>query len=960
MTLYKTKLLLALAVSGVSLLSACQHATKPVEPVANAAAVVRTADVVNNAVIRKSPNDDRIYAALLLPNQLQVVLVSDPSLESSAASLAVGVGSAQDPDVQPGLAHYLEHMLFLGTEKYPVPDSFFEFVQANAGSSNAFTAYDKTNFHFDISAAKFGEALDIFSDYFKAPTLDPVFADKERNAVNSEWSMNHNQDNWILHTLDGKTGNPANPLSRFSIGNLETLSDKVEANSKLQDELKAFYARYYSANNMRLTLVGKQSIPELKELAEKYFSGIKNKNIQQPKVTVPGITKAEMGKSIHYHPLKEMKRLYVDFPIKDNKDEWRVKPNEFVNNFITSEEAGTLCEQLRKAGLANTVTAVVNPDEYGVDGYLRIDADLTDKGLNDPDQVIAAVFAYVDLVKKKGLNELYFRELKIMKEKDFANAPKADPANQAIELSMNQFELPIENLLDSEYVYDYFDKKAVSDLLAQLNPANARIWYISQKETAEKTIPYFEGKYSVRDITPQERAKWASIGKTLSFNLPPLNTLFTDKPADIVKNEYLKPHEVVSQAGVEAFLTQPEFYREDKGILSLEVGVDFAQKTAKNIVISNVLNDIYKSQNTTLIDRAERASLHIAVQLSGTNSQIINVSGYTTKHAELVHDLVKNYADLAISEKDFSDALTKYKQNKANAKKAPPFRQAFNQLKRLANNIAWNDDELLAAASTVTIGDVVEYHKATKANPLLRIYAFGNYTDATIKQIALDAEKLLPGKVLPAQRTVQSFITPAIGKDVAIQEKVEQTDNALVDTYFRDKKSDDEQAQLIVLNAIFQNLLFTQLRTNEQLGYVVGSSPLPVNDYPGFAVYVQSSSADLVHIKTRVDKFRKDFLAKLKAVDPQMINQFKKAEAANVLQKPTDFYAEANRFTADFWNAHYEFNSRERYLAALEKVNKENLVALYQSMLLDKKSMNLLIQLKGTTFADKPFAPVKP
>ena len=291
MTIYNKQWLKVLAISGALLsaitLTACQQQSVKPTPSANVAA-----EAINRAVIQKSPNDDRTYAAVLLPNQLQVVLVSDPSLQNAAASLAVGVGSAQDPDAQPGLAHYLEHMLFLGTKKYPIPDSFFEFVQANAGMSNAFTAYDKTNYHFQVNAEKFDEALDRFSDYFKAPTLDPHYADKERNAVNSEWSMNRSQDNWILHILDGEKANPANPHARFNIGNLETLSDKK--NSILQDEVKAFYNRYYSANNMRLTLVGNQSIAELKVLAEKYFAEIHNKNIVPPKVTIPGLTSAEM------------------------------------------------------------------------------------------------------------------------------------------------------------------------------------------------------------------------------------------------------------------------------------------------------------------------------------------------------------------------------------------------------------------------------------------------------------------------------------------------------------------------------------------------------------------------------------------------------------------------------------------------------------------------------------------
>jgi protease-3 len=277
---------------------------------------------LEQVTIIKSPNDDRQYSALLLPNGLQVVLVSDPTLENSAASIAVGVGSAHDPKTQLGLAHYLEHMLFLGTEKYPEPDGFMKYTQANGGMTNAFTAYDKTNYLFQINAGKFDEALDRFSDYFKKPTFDPHFSDKERNAVNNEWSLQKAQDGWNLFALQGFTANPESPAAKFNIGNLDTLKDKP--GSTLQDEMKKFYNSYYSANIMKLTLVGKQSLPELKALAEKHFSSIPNKNVTLPEVTVPGLTKTEMGKSIHYKPIKELKALYVDFPVKSNKHQWRL------------------------------------------------------------------------------------------------------------------------------------------------------------------------------------------------------------------------------------------------------------------------------------------------------------------------------------------------------------------------------------------------------------------------------------------------------------------------------------------------------------------------------------------------------------------------------------------------------------------------------------------------------------
>jgi protease-3 len=479
--------------------------------------------------IQKSPNDDRQYSAVVMPNGMQAILVTDPSSEVAAVSLAVGVGSYQDPDSQLGLAHYLEHMLFLGTEKYPEPNSFQKFVDVNAGVWNAYTSTDHTNYFFQLKADQLDQALDYFSDYFKAPTFDPQYSDKERNAVNSEWSMGRTNDSWIMHRIGGLTSNPKHPAHRLTVGNLETLSDKPGA--KLQDELRAFYDCYYSANIMKLTIVSNQSQDALKALVEKHFASVPNKNIQRPEVKVPGLTAAQEGKHIYVKTLKDLKQLFIEFPIKNNSEQWRVKPNAYLHYLISSEEPGTLGEQLRKQGLVNVVSAQVAPDEYGVDGTFTVFIELTEKGLTNKAQIISSVFGYVDLMRTQGVDIRYYREMKAMWEKEFANQEKKQALDLAVSLSPKQFDYPVENILDADYRYEKFDAKAINQVLKQLQPARARIWHISNKETTDQSVPYYEGSYRAVAFTADELGDWARQAKNLSFNLPPENDLFSDSKA---------------------------------------------------------------------------------------------------------------------------------------------------------------------------------------------------------------------------------------------------------------------------------------------------------------------------------------------------------------------------------------------------------------------------------------------
>jgi insulysin len=176
----------------------------------------------------QSPNDDRDYRFLTLDNGLQVLLVSDPATDKAAASLVVFRGSYHDPDEYPGLAHFLEHMLFIGTEKYPEVDGYQTFISQHGGSSNAYTAGDHTNYFFDIHPGQFRAAMDRFAQFFISPLFAEEYVEREKNAVHSEYQMQLKADNWRAAAVIRAIANPEHPHSRFNIGALETLGDGVQ------------------------------------------------------------------------------------------------------------------------------------------------------------------------------------------------------------------------------------------------------------------------------------------------------------------------------------------------------------------------------------------------------------------------------------------------------------------------------------------------------------------------------------------------------------------------------------------------------------------------------------------------------------------------------------------------------------------------------------------------------------
>ena len=149
----------------------------------------------------QSANDNRRYRAIRLKNDLTALLISDKDAEKSGAALDVHVGHFSDPDELPGLAHFLEHMLFLGTKKYPDENSYAEYLQSHGGSSNAYTACAHTNYQFDVTPPHLEEALDRFAQFFVCPLFTASATDRELLAVDSENAKNLQNDSWRLSAL---------------------------------------------------------------------------------------------------------------------------------------------------------------------------------------------------------------------------------------------------------------------------------------------------------------------------------------------------------------------------------------------------------------------------------------------------------------------------------------------------------------------------------------------------------------------------------------------------------------------------------------------------------------------------------------------------------------------------------------------------------------------------------------
>ncbi|WP_087694734.1 pyrroloquinoline quinone biosynthesis protein PqqF [Pseudomonas sp. PE-S1G-1] len=212
------------------------------------------------------------HLQLTLASGLRVSLHHAPRLKRAAAALRVAAGSHDVPLAWPGLAHFLEHLLFLGTGRFPASDGLMAYVQRQGGQVNASTRERTTDFFFEVPVTAFEAALERLGDMLAHPRLALEDQLREREVLQAEfiaWSQDATaQQQQAL--LGGVAA--GHPLRAFHAGNRDSLAVERE---DFQQALRDFYEGFYHSGQMTLSLAGPQSLVELEALAHQFGAALK-------------------------------------------------------------------------------------------------------------------------------------------------------------------------------------------------------------------------------------------------------------------------------------------------------------------------------------------------------------------------------------------------------------------------------------------------------------------------------------------------------------------------------------------------------------------------------------------------------------------------------------------------------------------------------------------------------------
>lgn len=886
---------------------------------------------LTSAQVQHSPFDQRDFRALTLPNQLKVLLISDPAAEKAAASMDVAVGSAANPEEIPGLAHFLEHMLFLGTEKYPEADSYQSFISANGGSFNAFTAYENTNYFFDIRPQALPGALDRFARFFIDPLFSPEYIDRERHAVESEFQARRRDDRRRAHEVTKQVMNPEHAWSRFAVGDLRSLSDRDD--QSLQEALLNLYHQYYSANLMSLVVSGPQSLDELQELVEMRFSDIANFQASAFVDQTPLFTPETLPLQLEIQTLRQQRQLSLLFPIDPVRDHWRSKPLYFIGSLLGYEGEGSLFALLKEAELAtglSAFTAIDLPNEAA----FQISIELTEKGLTQIDSIVEQVFAYIALLDKEGIDAQLFDEIRRLAELEFTFRDQPAAIHEVMFLAQLQQQYPAQYLMIAPYLLESFDPELIAHYLAQLNPDNLLLTLQHQEVEAEQVEARYNAGFRTAEIAAERIAQWKAPQAHPELALRSLNP-FVPNATDLVKREEVTsdlPVTLIERPGFSLWYQQDQQFLRPRADIFVAVMTHLAMASPDNAVMLDLYARILNDQlNATLYD-ASLAGLNVSIypHLRGVSVQI---SGYNDKQPLMMETLVSALANPAIDPIRFDRVRTQLQEQLINQRQEGPYQLAMQQL--LTSIMSrWSTEDRLDAMDRVTPEQLKQFITEIFAATEVRMLVHGNMMAST----AIDLADLVERQLLSNTQAVSGIQVPVVKLPEAQRLTdtllLKHPDATLVRYFQASDRSLAQRARTALLNEVISTPFYSQLRTQRQLGYIVFANYLPMGDVPGIALIVQSPVADPVQLEAYFDQFMQHVIEDLKTLDEERLDEFRQGLISRLRQPDLHLSERSQRYWREL-DRESEFTTHRLLAEHVAQITAEQL--LEQLMLIKQR-----------------------
>ena len=870
----------------------------------------------SDAPIISSPNDNNSYRALTLDNDLLVFLASDPTSDKGAAAMTVFRGSYHDPDDRPGLAHFLEHMLFMGTDKYPDVDGYQTFISSRGGSSNAYTAGDHTNYFFDIGAEHLEPALDRFAQFFVAPLLDPDYIDREVNAVHSEYQLQLKDDNWRAQAVNRVTANPEHPYSDFNIGSLETLSG-----GDIHADVVGFFEANHSADQMALVVYGREDLDTLERYVVERFGAIKNKRLGDAPKLPNLLLDNQLQQVLRYPSQRQRWSVSFGFPIDPMDPYMGRRPDAFVANLIGHEGEGSLHKWLKDQGWIISLAAGSSRLDAN-NQHFNVSIELTPSGFDHIDDIAVALFDAIELVRQRGVQQRFFDEQARIAELNF-NYREPSSATRFVYLtSPALMRFRPEEVLSATALMTTFDENAIQGVLDKLTPENVLVEITGPDETGEQIEPWFGVPYSLSPFQLADRSEVSDA----ELRLPGPNP-YLPGALELLADDPVGPELVIDQTGVAVWQDRDTSFGSPRQNTYIQMATAQGNRSAIDQVASRIYAGVVTDSLTAELYPAELAGMRYGISAIDAGFQI-SIAGFSEQQLTLLATLIEALPEAQIESATFERVRDRISRSFINNAEKRPYEQALGDLGTTLVSNRFDPAELAGIAQSMTRSDLESWRRDVLSEVHATVLLHGNVTAEKPVETAELLKALMPlGDVTPYRPDVV-----AIDVNTNLERLVDHSDAAMV-LYVQSNGRDlADQAKDRLAIHMLGTPYFTALRTEAQLGYIVTAVYAELHQQPGVAFVVQSPVAAPQVLAAETLRFLKDRPAALNAMSDTAFAAAREALVNDILEADQNLISRGGRLWRDLLKGETDFDSREQLAAAVRSITKSEFVLYLESL----------------------------
>ncbi|XP_029044201.2 nardilysin [Osmia bicornis bicornis] len=884
----------------------------------------------------------------------------------AACGLSIGVGSFSDPPEIPGLAHFLEHMVFMGSEKYPQENDFDAFIKKRGGSDNACTDCETTTYYFEIQEIHLLAALDRFAQFFINPLMKKDAITREREAVESEFQMALPKDENRKEQIFGSLAKANHPSRKFGWGNLVTLRDNV-SEEKLYEELHKFRERHYSAHRMKVAIQAKLPLDVLESYVKQCFVNVRNNGLPPDDFSM--FKGADAFHTLNFRriykmkPIKDVRQVDLTWSLPPVQHLYKSKPHEYISWVLGHKGKGSLMSYLEKKmwcldlDIDNANSGFADTSMYAL---FTISLTLTEEGQKQLSEVLNAIFSFINLMQREGPQKRIFDEMQQIMEMNFRFLDEIPPADYVEDLCEDMHYYPPRDYLTGGDLYFEYNPEGIEEYMKYLTVENVNIIILDKKfneEEFEKVEPWFKTKYTDIEIPKEWIERWRTIEPLAEFHLPLPNVFLTDDfslipiPSDVSKY----PIKIHSDDITEVWYRPDPKFCVPECYMYFNIVIPMSMSSPKSAALLELFVSILKQLLVEKLYPATVARLNYEMCMSDKGILLI-VHGFNQKLPLLLTIIAKYIADSTnlVSEELF-DAMKE--------KTIQEYYNTFLKPKKLVKDVGlsilmlvyWRALDKHVAIRNVQYEEFRNFIKYVTDHIYIQSLVQGNTKkEDVVKNVKEFVETLKCGPLLANTMPQIRVAQIPLGSYCCKVQNFNKTDvNSVVMNYYQSGITSIRLSVIIeLIIMIMEEPLFNQLRTLETLGYDVFCLLRDTFGILGYSitVHTQADKFSTEHAANRIEAFLQMFNDILKEMSDEDLESIKEALTKQKLCDDVQLKEEVNRNWPEIVSGNYMFDRIEKELLMIEQITIEELREWMISHTLNGKNLRKLsVHVVGTS-----------